>query len=407
MAFRLPATRRGRRPIHSLSARHRHIVRRFAWLALVLLPMSIEAAAGTVLLSVNDGIESFVDGAYRILPGTSQGSLSALDITTMPPRTLWTLPSEQTAAGPPSAIAVTPDGRLALVSNAAIRDPDDSSKRLDEKALLVYDLAQTPPKLAYSLPLDRRPWGIAIGPDGRHALAANGDGTVTWFDIRGGQVTVNAVVTLGPPALRTMATAFTRDGRWALVTRRDDATVTVLRVDGEMPTPERDITVGSNPYMVTVSPNGRYAAVSDIGHVTGDRNSVTLIDLRSPPFRAIDVFSVAPTPEAIAFSPDSSRLAVNSINGSNMKHDDPSSSAHSLIQFFDVSSRPVRELNEIEVGANAQGVAFAPDAKALIVQDFESRSLLVFGIGPAGLLSREYQITMPGAPSAVTTFESQ
>ncbi|RKP57699.1 YncE family protein [Pararobbsia silviterrae] len=375
--------------------------------ALLAFPVSMMAVAGTTMLSANDGIETFSDGAYHVLPGASEGSLSALDISTMPPRLLWTVPSEQTAAGPPSAVAVTPDGKLALVSNAAIRDPAAPTRRLDEKALLVYDLSQAVPKLIETLPLERRPWGIAIDPSGRHALAADGDGTVTWLTIQGTQVRVAEVVSLGPPSLKTMATAFTKDGRWALVTRRGDAGVTALRIDGDKIEPVRDITVGSNPYMVIVSPDGRYAAVSDIGHVTGDRNSVTLIDLRSVPFRAVDVFSVASTPEAIAFSPDSKRLAVDSINGSNMKHDDPSSSAHSLIQLFDVSARPVRQLGATEVGANAQGVAFAPDGASLIVQDFASNSLLVFGASEAGLSPLKYQVAMPGAPSALTVLDSQ
>lgn len=381
-------------------------MRRIGWLAMLLLPLSFEATAESILLSVNDGIEDFADGTYRLLPGSSEGSLSALDVSTTPPRKLWTLPSEQTAAGPPSAVAVTPDGKLAIVSNAAVRDPADATRRLDEKTLLVYDLSKNVPKLAYSLALDRRPWGIAISPDGAHALSANGDGTVTWFDIHGSTVSVNAVITLGPATLKTMATAFTKDGQWALATRRGDASVELLHVEGNTLKPVREITVGSNPYMVIVSPDGRYAAVSDIGHVTGDRNSVTLIDLRSPPFRAVDVFSVAPSPEGIAFSPDSRQLAVNSINGSNMKHDDPLSSSHSLIQLFDLSSHPVREINAREVGANAQGVAFAPDGKSLIVQDFATRSLFVFSIDSAGLSSRKYQIDMPGAPSALTMFEA-
>ena len=201
----------------------------------------------------------------------------------MPPQVLWTLPAEQTAAGPPCAVAVTPDGSLAIVSNTATRAPHGPGKRLDEKKLLVFDLSSTPPRLAYSIALDRRPWGISIDPTGRHGLVTNGDGTITWLDIEGEQVTVDSVVTLGPPALNTMSTAFTKDGQWALVTRRGDATVTVLRVEGNMIRPERDITVGSNPYEVIVSPDGQYAAVSDIGHNTGDRNSVTLIDLHAPP----------------------------------------------------------------------------------------------------------------------------
>ncbi len=376
-------------------------------LAILVMISSTSFASSEILFSANDGIETFDDGAYRMIPGKTESSLTALDISRMPPQVLWTLPAEQTAAGPPSAVAVTPDGSVAIVTNPATRDPIDPKKRLDGKDLQVFDLSSKPPRLAGSVPLDRRPWGVSIDPAGRHGLIANGDGTVTWLDIDGVHVTVKSVVTLGPATLQTMSTAFTKDGRWALVTRRGDASVTVLRIDGDQIEPVRNIVVGSNPYEVMTSPDGQIAAVSDIGHNSGDRNSVTLIDLRTVPFRAMDVFSVGPTPEGIAFSPDSKMLAVNSINGSNLKHSDSFYASHSLIQLFDLSARPVRLLATTYAGTNAQGLAFTADGKFLIVQDFASDSLLVFGVSTSGLTPLKFQIPIQGAPSGLAVFDSK
>jgi DNA-binding beta-propeller fold protein YncE len=362
--------------------------------------------AATVMLSANDGIETFSDGAYRMIPAATGGSLTALDISTLPPRVLWTLPLQQTAAGPPSGVAVTPNGAIAIVSNPATLDPKDPKTRLNGKLLQAFDLTVSPPKALAPVMLDHHPWGLAIDPSGHHALVANGDGTVTWLRIDGTQVSVIAVVTLGPPTLRTMSTAFTHDGHWALVTRRGDASVSALRIDGDVIAPVRNITVGSNPYELIVSPDGQSAAVSDIGNNTGDRNSVTLIDLRKTPFRAVDVFSVAPTPEGIAFSPDSRMLAVDSINGSNLKRINPFYNASSHIQLFNLTAKPVGLLGTADVGTNAQGLVFTPDGRSLIVQDFARNQLKIFKVGAGGLKDVGMDVPMSTAPSAVAVYDT-
>jgi DNA-binding beta-propeller fold protein YncE len=376
-------------------------------IATVLFAATATAQASErILLSANDGIETFENGSYTMTPGAEGGSLTALSLDTLPPRILWQVPADQTAAGPPHGLAVTPDGTLAILTNPATLDPKDGHKRLNGKYLQLFDLTQSPPLVFRKVALDHHPWGMAIAPDGRHGLVADGDGTVTWLKIDGQAVTVLGVVPLGPPNLRTMSTAFTHDGKWALVTRRGDATVTALRIDGDTITPARDITVGSNPYDVVVSPNGQWAAVSDIGHNTGDRASITMIDLRQAPFRSVDVFSVGATPEGIAFSPDSKWLAVNSINGSNLKINSPFYRTHSLIQLFDLAGSQVRQIGSAETSSNAQGLAFTPDGKGLLVQDFAQNRIQVFTPSASGLVPTNLSVTLNAAPSALTIYNT-
>jgi DNA-binding beta-propeller fold protein YncE len=377
-----------------------------AGIAATLFAVANTAQAGSILLSANDGIETFENGAYKMTPGTAGGSLTALSLDSMPPHILWQIPADQTAAGPPHGLAVTPDGSLAILTNPAILDPKDAHKRLNGKYLQLFDLTHSPPPAFTKVALDHHPWGVAIAPDGKHGLVADGDGTVTWLKIDGQTVKVLSVITLGSPSLRTMSTAFTHDGQWALVTRRGDATVTALRIDGDSITPARDISVGSNPYDVIVCPDGQWAAVSDIGHNTGDRASITMIDLRHVPFRSVDVFSVGATPEGIAFSPDSHWLAVNSINGSNLKNDSPFFQTHSVIQLFDLAASPVRQIGSAETDANAQGLAFTPDGKALLVQDFATNRILVFTPSASGLAPTKLSVTLNARPSASAIYDA-
>jgi DNA-binding beta-propeller fold protein YncE len=376
-------------------------------LALTLLVLgSVAVSAKTIMLSANDGIETFSNGAYHITPGSVGGSLTALDLTTLPPRLLWKLPLDQTAVGPPTGVVVTPDGGLAIVSNPATRDPKNPEKRLDGKALQVFDLTANPVRPLPAVELDHHPWGIGIDPSGQHAMVADGDGTVTWLSIKGKQVSVLSVITLGPALLHTTSVAFSKDGRWALVAERGNTSVAALRIDGDNVTPVRNMTVGSNPYDVIVSPDGEYAAVSDIGNNSGDRASVTLIDLRTIPFRAVDVFSVGPTPEGIAFSPDSTKMAVNSIDGSNLKVANPFHTSRSYVQLFSLTGPFIKLLGAVHVGLNAQGLAFTPDGHTLIVQDFANDCLDLFKITSAGLVKYGPPVPMKEAPSALALFSS-
>src|SRR5262249_23298440 len=93
--------------------------------------------------------------------------------------------------------------------------------------------------------------------------------------------------------------AISPDGQWALATKRFDDSVALLRIDGTTATyiAERDvfevrsgprtgdIAVGSNPRAVAMAPNGRWAAVGNIGLNSGDTDSVSIIDMTRPPPR--------------------------------------------------------------------------------------------------------------------------
>jgi DNA-binding beta-propeller fold protein YncE len=183
--------------------------------------------------------------------------------------------------------------------------------------------------------------------------------------------------------------------------------VTIFTVDGETATPLRDLTVGSNPYEIVVSQNGKWAAVSNIGRNSGDRDSVSFVDLSQKPVRTIDVLSVAPTPEGLAFSPDSRWLAVNSINGSNLKPGDPFRTNHSVLQLFDMSSGSSHPVGTAELGPNAQGLVFTPDGSTLIAQDYATDALLMFSAGPTGLTPMQTTISTEGGPSAVAVVSTR
>ncbi len=360
--------------------------------------------AGTILLSANDGLQTFTDGAYKMRPHPGLGTLSAFELSAGSPQPLWQVPLEQTAVGPPTAIAVTPDGTLALVANPATIDPADLGKILRTSDLQVVVVAPNAPTGVAHVDLHHHPWSVAMAPDGRLAVTANGDGTVTLLRIVGADVTVIRDVPIGTSQSLDTGVAFSRDGRYVLVSRRHDDVVTLLRVGADDLTPVRDVTVGSNPYEIVMSADGRLAAVSNIGRNSGDADSVTLIDMADEPVHAVGVIPVGPTPEGLAFSPNSHWLAVNSINGSNLKRDDPFHRDHSVIQLFDIGSGPARLAGSVEVGPNAQGLSFTPNDETLIVQDYAADALTFFDVGRGGLRASGEVIHADGGPSALAVF---
>lgn len=374
--------------------------------ALTLAPAPSQAGQ-SILLSANDGLQTFAAGAYKMREHPGLGTLSAYDPATTPPRPLWAVPLEQTAIGPPTAVAATPDGRLALIGNPAVVDPANPAKiKMTEDLQIVALHGSSAPASVERLSLKHHPWSVAVSPDGRLAATANGDGTLTLLRISGVSVTPIVDVRVGAAGSQNTGVAFSRDGRYLLASRRRDDLVSLYRVEGESVTPVRDITVGSNPYEIVVSPDGKLAAVSNVGRTSGDNDSVSLIDLSADPVRTTGIISVGPTPEGIAFAPDSRHLAVNSINGSNLKPDSPFHREHSLIQVFDLGSGAPLLVGAAEVGANAQGLAFSPDGATLIVQDYASDRLVSFAVGRQSLTEATGSaVSVEGGPSALVTVE--
>src|SRR5207237_8178839 len=91
---------------------------------------------------------------------------------------------EQTVQGPPQAVAVTPDGRLAIVG-APTRYDYAAKKELFDNFLQVVDIEASPPKLIAKVDVGAHPNGLTINRDGTLLLAAAHDGAVKVLAIEG------------------------------------------------------------------------------------------------------------------------------------------------------------------------------------------------------------------------------
>src|SRR6185436_20526968 len=87
-------------------------------------------------------------------------------------------------AGPPQAVAITPDGRLAIVS-ASNRYDYAGKKIIWDTFVQVIDLVAKPPRVIAKVDVGHHPQGLAINRAGTLLLAATVGGTVAVLTISG------------------------------------------------------------------------------------------------------------------------------------------------------------------------------------------------------------------------------
>ncbi|WP_149537822.1 YncE family protein [Siccirubricoccus phaeus] len=347
-----------------------------------------DPAAAQLALSANDGKSTLENGVARTLREGPPDTVAVIDLSASPPVLRGEVNVPTSVVGPPLSVAITPDERLALVTANQVRDPADPGKLVPGNALSVLDLTATPPRLVATLPTGLAPAGLSINRAGTMALVANrAEGTVSIYRIANGQVTPAGKVEIGPVSAEVSHVQFTVDGRHALVTRYGDHSLNVLQIDGDRVVKlDREITTGVRPYGVTVTADGQWAAVANIGRGTGDADTVSLVDLRHLPFRIVDTVSVGQTPEGIMASPDGRFIAVTVMNGSNKPADSPFHGP-GLVKLLRVENGRLAVVSEARVGTWAQGAAFSADGRTLLVGNMVERDVSVLRIAEDGALS--------------------
>ena len=373
-----------------------------AW-ALAAVPLRAELA-----VTSNDNKALMVNGAIQVVPHPAPDSASIIDMSVFPPRLVAEIPNVPgSVVGPPLSVALTPDESLALVTGPMKVDPKDPTKQAMDNRMTVIDLQAQPPKAIATLETGLEPSGLSVNRQGTVALVANrGDGSVSIFGLQGKTVTPLGKLVVGNATSLVSDVVFTPDGKRALVTRDGDNLVSFLNVDGTNVTlANRNIRTGLRPYGADVTPDGRVAVVADVGYVTGDNDTVSVIDLQAVPPRVVNTVSAGQTNEGIKLSPDGKLCAVVASNGTNAPKDSPFHNDHGRLMLFRLDGTKLTQVGDVPVGYWPQGVVFSNDNRVLLVCNMGEKNLSVLQWDGTTLKDSGLRIPLSGGPAAIRTAE--
>ena len=370
---------------------------------LIATPLASVTAA-RIIISGNENKIELTSGAPKVVPATAPDSLSILDFSTSPAFVQHLENVPNSVIGPPSNIAITPEGKLALIANSLKVDPGNATNWLPENFVHVLDLQARPPKVIGKVTTGRQPSGISITPNGRVALVANrADGTVSVLSIRGTEVAPLQTVNVCLPAESASDVAISPDGKLALVSAQKGSYLAVLKIDGDIVTPaSQKLSTYGQPYRVVITSDGELALTAGQGFGNGiDRDAVTVIDLKSKPMRAVDYIPVGAVPESIEISPDGKLLAVVLMEGSNLGPNDPNRSNYGKLVLLERKGKTFSVVEEHRIGRIPEGVAFTSDGKYLVVQCHPDRELWIFSVKRGRAKDTGQRIKVPGMPSSL------
>ena len=374
-----------------------------------LLAIGTLAHAADIIVSAQDGKFVRVEGRATYPQPAPPDSLVVLDASQSPPAIKGIVEGiEHTVAGPPQAVAVTPDGKLAIVG-APTRYDYDAKKELFDNFLQVVDIDASPPKLIGKVDVGAHSNGLTINREGTLLLAAALDGTVKVASIDG--KTVKLVDSIKVGEKRLSGIAFTHDGKAAIVLQRDENGAAVLAVDANKVTLTNEkISTGVTPYAVDVSSDGKWAVIGNSGvqgmaglqgRTFGDVDLVTLVDTSTRPFRAVQHLTVPSNPEGVAISPDGRYIVVQSMAGSNLTSDNPGRRKLGVLTLFEIRDGVATKVNDVPGGEAAQGVVFSQDGRQVLLQMDVERALGVYAIRDGKLIDTGTRIALAAGPVSI------
>ncbi len=365
-------------------------------------------ASAQILIVGNDEKQGWDENGKPILREPGKDTLSVIDVSKPDtPRITSSIPLMNSVVGPPTNLAISPTGDIALVANSLEPVVQGWGQRLepDNKVFLI-DLKANPPADIGTITVGKQPSGMAISQKGDLALVANrADGTISVLSIRGKDVLVLDTVTIGAAADQVSAVAITPDGKHALAVKAAANKVALLSIDGQKVTyDKRDLPPGIFPYNVAVAPDGKLALTADTGNggsSDGNVDTVSVIDLEADPSRVIDHVTVGDSPEGLAISPKGDLAVAVEARGSNMPKTAFFHHSAGAVTALKIDGKKVTNVGDISVGALPEAVAFSRDGQYVYVGNFMDGDLWVLHVEGSKLTDTSQRIKLPGHPASM------
>jgi DNA-binding beta-propeller fold protein YncE len=372
--------------------------------------MSFTAAAQAQFLIIgNDEKVAFDDNGKQVLSPAGKDTVSIVDISNRSkPRLVTSLQLENSIAGPPTNVAITPDNKLALVANSldVIKD-GDSLKAVPDNKVYVIDLTASPPAMIATVQTGKQPSGMAINKAGNLALVANrADNSVSVLSISGKNVSVVGTVALAPPdtpSQHVSGIAISPDGKRALAFKAMANKVSLLEINGTTVTYKGyDMITGVFPYNAQFTSDGKLAIINNngaAGSADGQIDTVAVIDMTLDPPRVTDQIAVGDAPEGLGVSPTAGYAISLLTNGAGnvpknafFHHD------HAVAVLLKSDGKTVRKVGQTEVGTLSEGVAFSPDGSYVYIANWGEQNVVPYRITGDKLVEAGTPLKLPGHP---------
>jgi DNA-binding beta-propeller fold protein YncE len=378
-----------------------------AILLLLALAQSASGAVAQTLLVGNDEKIQWDDaGKARTLPpGKDTIAIYSIKSNPATPRHVGSLQLENSVAGPPTNLAVTPNGALALVANSVTAVADGAGwKTVPDNRIYVIDLKSAAlPKLIATIEGGKQPSGVAISRKGDLALVTNrADNTISVLAIDGLDVKLVDSIAMDDSVA---AVAITPDGKRALAVKPTANKVAVLSIDGRKVRYDKyDMVVGAFPYNIDIAPSGQIALVNNNGangQADGNVDTVSVVDLELTPPRVVDFVVVGDGPEGLAISPKGNLAVSLLLRGSNADRKAFFYRKNGSIAVLKISGKTVTKVAEVEVGGLPEGIGFSGDGKYLYVGNMLDGDLSIFKVDGTKLVDVGKRMKIDGHPASL------
>jgi WD40 repeat protein len=365
---------------------------------------SLAATAGSFMLSGNENKIGLTSGNPSVIPNALPDSLSLLDFSTMPPEVTEIPNVSNSVVGPPSNIAISPDGRLALVASS-IKVPSASSTNfVPDKIVHILDLSARPPRVIGKIETDLQPSGISFTADGKQALVANrASGTISVLSVDGQNVRLTQTVKVCEPAESLSDVAISPDGKLVLASAQKGGFIALLkRENGMLSAISRKISASGQPYRCVITPDGELGLCGGPGFGNGmDVDALTIIDLKAQFPHTIGYVPLGSVPESIELSPDGQLLAAVVMDGSNLPPNHPELTKEGSLVILQRKGKTYVQTQRLRIGPIPEGVAFTGDGRFLAVQCHPERAIWIFKVSGKKVTDTGVRVAVPGMPSSL------
>jgi DNA-binding beta-propeller fold protein YncE len=366
------------------------------------------AADARLAISGNDGkqLQKGEDGTV------TPDSVSVIDLNAYPPKVIGQVQVPAAMIGPPEAVAVSRDESFAIVTAAQKVNSTDPMHPLDNDQVSVIDLSQpSKPRVIETVASGAGASGVTMNKAQTLVLvAAKMEDAIIVLRLSGRKLVRTGRVDLGKGAAPTDV-VFAPDGRHAYAVGWGVNKIIELAVDGANVTATgQDVATGKVPYGATITPDGNWLINTNLGGALQgeDRTgTLTLVDLKS--HRLAASAPAGRTPEHVTLSPDGKYAAVVLANGAaNVKSDPKWDTVTGVLKIFAVAPGNLTEVAHADSCHWAQGATFSQDGKLVLQQCAAEREILVYRFDGQSLVEdKSATLKFESRPGAIATGASR